>query len=44
MQSIEMTHPAIVKLPDFLFVLPQSLGNYELNFYTRKQLVVMEVG
>lgn len=44
MQSIEMTHPAIVKLLDFLFVLPESLGDYELNSYTIKQLVVMEVG
>lgn len=28
-QSIEMTHPAIVELPDFLFALPQSLGVFQ---------------
>lgn len=28
-QSIEMTHPAIIELPDFLFALPQSLGVFQ---------------
>lgn len=28
-QSIEMTHPATIELPDFMFAQPQSLGVFQ---------------